>query len=130
MNLDAVLLGLDARLRTAVAQVYRTPPAQMEPPCAVISFVDVTSFHSDFAHEITALAVEIDVYVGRGEVDSAVVALSQYVSTDTPESVLAALENKDPALPTAWRRLHVASASNFRTEGDAFGVTFFLEINA
>lgn len=128
MNVEAVVAGLAEKLRTVVGQVYDTPPAQPEFPCAAIGFPDVTSFHSDHGHSISTLDVEVDLYVGRGEIDSAVMALGTYVSTDTPESVLVALEDKSTPVP--WMRLLVSSASNFRTEGDAFAVTFFLEINA
>jgi hypothetical protein len=73
--------------------------------------------------------VEGRVFVGRGDTNEAQRQLGEFVSTDTEQSVLKALESTDPKTD-AWIRLKVVRTSDLLTEGDAIGVAFTIEIDA
>jgi hypothetical protein len=128
VNVAAIGKYLSERLLTVVETTYERPSAQPVFPCAVVEFPDVVAFHNNMAHSMTRLEYHVSLYEGRGEHDSAIDALSKYVSTDTPESVMVALEAKVADRPLS--RVAVESCGEFRDEGDAFAVTFIVSIDA
>jgi len=108
---------------------YELPVPEPVFPCALVHLPTVELYHLDYAREITRLAVEVDVLIGRGDVVDAIDQLGEYLSTDTTRSVLLALEDdlqdEDP-----WYRLAVLTTSPLNDIGDSVGVTFNIEIDA
>lgn len=127
MNVDAIRNELAARLGLIGLEPYSELPPQPEYPCCIISMPIVTNFHRDMAHGVVAMTVGIRVMVGRGEVTDAQVELGKYLSTDTPQSIMNALEAKGD---TPWLRLKLQYSSDMTNESDAFGITFTTEIDA
>jgi hypothetical protein len=128
MNVLAVRSEVARRLSTLIEDSYIEFPANPVFPCTVVKLPTVQSFHSDFAHSITNLEVEVGVYVGRGDLNDAQRQIGEFVSTDTPNSILVALEALPS--PTAWHRLKVVRTSELIHDANALGVLFFLEIDA
>ena len=128
MNGNAIRQEIAERLADLGLEGYAELPGQPEFPCAIVDLPEVTAFHSDMAHSITTVEVGVRVFVGRGEMIDAQRELGDYISTDTPESVLVALEAKPN--PSAWARLKVERTSSLLNEGDALGVAFTLTIDA
>lgn len=128
MNIDAIRSELAARLGTVVNDAYAELPANPVFPCAIVSFPVVVNFHTEFAHSITRLEVEVRVFVGRGDLAETQRQLGEFISTDTKQSVLVALEAPDKT--DAWVRLKVVRTSDLNNEGDALGVAFTLDIDA
>jgi hypothetical protein len=127
MNVDSIRNELAARLGMIGLEPYSELPGQPEFPCCIVSMPVVTNFHREMAHGVVGMNVDIRVLVGRGETNDAQVELGKYLSTDTPQSVLKALEAKGD---TPWIRLKVQSSSDMTNEGDAYGITFTTEIDA
>ena len=129
MNVADLTQGLAKSLHRAIGQVYQWAPAgQPEMPCAIIEFPEVTSYHTDLGHEITQLDCQVRVLVGRGDSSEALRQLGKYVSTDTPESILRAIEDKWDEQP--WYRARVASTDSPRDDGDGVAITFYVELHA
>lgn len=130
MNLRDIQLELAERLHRAIGQVYDVPPAgQPELPCAIIGFPTVDSFHSDFAHSITNMTCDIEVMVGRGDVEDALRQLAMLISNDDPGSVISVLE-ADPNGAESWLRLKCVRTSLPRDEGDGISLLLTIEIDA
>jgi hypothetical protein len=129
VNIESVQEELRTRLLTVVDDVYVTPPASPVFPCAIISFPEVESFHNDAAHTLTRITLEIEMNAGRGDTDDAFRRLTQWVSTDTPASVLRALEAR-PKPAAVWQRLTVRSTSGSTVTAESVQTTFIIEIDA
>lgn len=128
MNILAVRTEVARRLSTLIEDSYIEFPANPVFPCTVVKLPSVASFHTDMAHSITRLEAEVGVYVGRGDLNDAQQQIGEFVSTDTANSVLAALEAQPK--PDAWYRLKVVRTSELIHDANSLGVLFFLEIDA
>lgn len=133
MNVKAINAEIGRRVTPLVEHIYVRLPAQPVFPCAVVGFPVVDEFHVTSAHHLTRSRIELQMIAGRGDSDDAIARCEQWVSTDTPESVLRAVEARNDAAapdPLPWQRVKVASSSDLRTIGDAVVVTFTIEIDA
>ena len=134
MILADITAGIATRVRRCppLQQVYDVPPAGTpEVPCVVIEFPTVITYHSDMAHDITKLAVGLKLMLGRGDAEGAYRQFAELLSTEGPNSLVRALEDKGaPPDPLPWHRLKVATSDVPRDEGDNITAALVLELDA
>ena len=129
MRIDHIAEELAVRLRTTFdGTVYLNEHPDPTPPCMIVNLPTVSTFHVEYAHSVVTMEWEVEVYVPRGDIYEGVRQLGEFISTDTPQSVLVALEAKSDNMP--WLRLRVERTDPFRTEGDTLGITFYVTIDA
>ena len=129
MKLEAVRAEMRRRLQTVVATVYDRPQNNPMFPCAIISYPSLITYHVDLAYMISRFEIDLELWVPRANAEAGMVDLDDYLSTSGDRSIPGALEAK-PIPEGVWHRCAVVNATNLRSEGDALGVDFAVEIDA
>lgn len=129
MKLEAVRAEMKRRLQTVVKTVYDRPQNSPMFPCAIISYPSTITYHVDLAYMIARLDIDLELWVPRANAEAGMISLDDYLSTNSANSIARLLEAK-PIPEGVWHRCAVLTASNLRSEGDALGVDFTVEIDA
>lgn len=129
MNLGAVRAEVGRRLLPIVEVVYDHPSNAPMFPSAIVSYPSLITYHVDLSYQIARLDVDVTLWIPRSNAESGMADLDDYLSSVGAKSVSKALEAK-PIPEAVWHRCAVLTASNFRAEGDAIGVTFAIQIDA
>lgn len=133
MIMADITAGVATRVRRCppLQQVYDVPPAGTpEVPCVVVGFPQVTTYHTDAAHQLTLLAIELKLLLGRGDAEGAYRQLAELLSTEGPNSLVRALEDAGAPDPVPWHRIKVLGSDEPRDEGDNISVRLGLEMHA
>ena len=129
MKLEAIRAEMKRRLETIVPTVYERPSNSPMFPCAILGYPNVITYHVDYGYLISRLELDLTLWVPRSNAEAGMVDLDSYLSTTGDKSISRVLETK-PIPEGVWLRVAVLTAVNLRTEGDAIGVDFNLEVDA
>lgn len=129
MRLDAIRAEMKRRLMEVVPTVYERPSNSPMFPCAILGYPTLITYHMDLGYLISRLDIGVTLWVPRANAEAGMVDLDDYLSTSGERSISRALEAK-PYPEGVWYRIAVLTATDLRTEGDALGVDFAVEVDA